>query len=119
MLPLEDVDPASFSVERLDRMKRESDAQSRFLHGDELIELRKYIMGLETDLEDARDKGDVRRLRDLSKALRGSKAMDAERVYTTALENVDSAESNGMEDEAEVYRQEAMLARQCLPQFQL
>jgi hypothetical protein len=121
ILPLEEneLDSSSFSVERLDRIKRESEARSRFLHGDELIELRKYMKNLEKDLERAREKGDYRAVHDLSKALHESQQMDAEHVYLLALENMESAKRNGLEDEVEEYRQEALLARTCLPQFML
>lgn len=121
ILPLEEdeLDSSSFSTERLDRIKREADARSKFLHGDELIELRKYMKNLETDLERAREEGDYTSVHDLTKALHESQQMDAEHVYLLALENMESAKQNGFDDEVEDYRQEALLARTCLPQFQL
>ncbi len=121
ILPLDDGEdmPQNLSAERKDRIKRETEAESRFLHGDELIELRKYIENLEKDLKRARDQGDIVTLRDLTKALHESKNMDAEYVYVTALENMKSSQQEGLEDEAEEYRQESLLARGCLPQFQL
>lgn len=121
ILPLEEdeLDSSSFTAERLDRIKRESDARSKFLHGDELIELRKYMQNLEKDLERAREQGDYNAIHDLSRALHESQQMDAEHVYLLALENMESAKRNGFDDEVEDYRQEALLARTCLPQFQL
>jgi hypothetical protein len=119
ILPLEEVDPESLSPERLDRMKREEDAKARFLHGDELIELRKYIANMKIEAKKARDKGDMNKLQDLLKALRESNAMDPEYVYMTALENMENAEADGNQEEVEEYRQEAIMARTCLPQFQL
>lgn len=119
ILPLEEVDPESLSPERLDRMKREEDAKARFLHGDELIELHKYIANMKIDAKKARDKGDMNKLQDLLKALRESNAMDPEYVYVTALENMENAEADGNQEEVEEYRQEAIMARTCLPQFQL
>ena len=120
ILPFEEKEMSgSRSEERMERMKREADAKSRFLHGDELIELRKYVCNLETDLKQARDHGDITALRDLTKALHESKNMDAEHVYITALENLGSAEREGLKDEAKEFRRESLLARECLPQFQL
>jgi len=118
ILPLEEND-SDVTAERKERIEREREAQSRFLHGDELVELRKYVINLEADLQRARDQGDIKALRDLTKALYESKNMDAEHVYVTALENLENAEKEGLKDEAEKFRKESLLARECLPQFQL
>lgn len=111
--------PPASSQERLDRIKRESDTRSRFLHGDELIELRQYIENLEMDMVDARDSNDLGRLSDLQKALHESRNMDPEFAYANCLENAEASEKCGMHDEAKEWRQEATEARACLPQFNL
>lgn len=108
------------SPERIERVKRETEASSRFLHGDELIELRKYIANLETEIGDAREKGDMSRVRELATTLHESTIMDAEYVYFTAIENAETAKENDMgEGVVKKYLQEAQEARDCLPQFQL
>lgn len=119
ILPLEETDGSSFSNERLDRIKLESDTKSRFLHGDELVELRKYMKNLATDIETAREKGDISTLRDLTKALKESKEMDAEHVYAVTLELYQNAIKNKEENEAEKYKKEIALVKECMPHFQL
>lgn len=118
-LPFQDADQSSFSSGRLDRIKLEDDAKKLYLHGDELIELRKYIINLEADLERAADERDTESIQHITRALHESKAMDAEHCYMMALENLKIAEKNGNQDEASEYRKEALSARSCLPQFQL
>ena len=119
ILPIEDDDQSSFSSGRLDRIKLEDDAMKLYLHGDELIELRKYIINLEAELEVAADEKDTESIQHITRALQESKAMDAEHCYMIALENLKIAEKNGNQDEASEYRKAALLARSCLPQFQL
>jgi len=118
-MPFEHIDESSFSAQRLERMQQENDAMKQYLHGDELIELRKHIITLEEDLELAADEVDVISVQHLTKALHESKQMDAEHCYMTALENMEIAEEHGNVDEARDYRKEALSARSCLPQFQL
>ena len=110
---------SSISQERLDRIKREEETRSKFLHGDELIELRKYIENLETDLVDARDSNDGGRLSDLQKALHESRNMDPEHAYSNCLENSKTSEKCGLHEEAKEWLKEAQEARACLPQFNL
>lgn len=109
----------SHSPERIQRMQKEEETKSRFLHGDELVDLRKYIKNLELDLVDAKEKRDATRIQDLTKALHESKNLDAEFIYSSCLEQAETAEKMGVLDEAKEYRKEAMEARSCLPQFQL
>ena len=112
-LPLESHPP---SPQRLSRIEQEAKTRSRFLHGDELIELRKYVSNLELDLQFAKDKKDMSRIRDLTKALYDSKNLDAEYVYTHCMEMAESADS---EEEILEWKNEANEARDCLPQFNL
>jgi hypothetical protein len=104
------------SPERLLRMEEEAKAKSKFLHGDELIELRKYINNLELDLNMAKEKQDGCRIKDLSQALHDSRNLDAEFVYVNSLE---MAEASDTEKEAKEWKKLANEARNCLPQFNL
>ena len=117
------TDPSSrqqpLSPQRISRIQREKETNSRFLHGDELIELRTYIQNLKAELIDARSKGDVSKLRDITTALHESTNMDAEHVYLTNLEQAQIASNAGNDEEAREYMEEAMAARNCLPQFNL
>lgn len=112
-LPMESHPP---SPQRLSRIEQEAETQSKFLHGDELIELRKYIANLELDLDRAKDREDNSRIKDLTKALHESKNMDAEYVYANCMELASVADSD---EEALEWKNEASLARECLPQFNL
>lgn len=109
----------SHSPQRIKRIQKEEENKSRFLHGDELIELRKYIQNLELDLIDAREKRDMSRVKDLTKAIHESNNMDAQYVYTNCMEQAQMAERSGESEEALEYRKEAFEARKCLPQFNL
>ena len=112
-LPMESHPP---SPQRLSRIEQEAETQSKFLHGDELIELRKYIANLELDLDRAKDREDNSRIKDLTKALHESKNMDAEFVYANCMELASVADND---EEALEWKNEASLARECLPQFNL
>lgn len=112
-LPLESHPP---SPQRLSRIDRETDTKSKFLHGDELINLRKYINNLEVDLQFAREKHDAERIIDLTQALHESNNLDAEYVYTNCMEMAEASESK---DEAKEWIRDANEAKECLPQFNL
>jgi hypothetical protein len=112
-LPLESHPP---SPQRLSRIEQEAKAKSRFLHGDELIELRKYITNLEVDLLMAKDERDMGRIKDLTKALYESQNMDAEYVYAHCMEMADSVDH---EEEKIEWIKDASEARECLPHFNL
>jgi len=116
MLPLHSQ---SVSPERRKRMDHEKEVNSRFLHGDDLFELREYVKKVELELEAARETGFVPRIVDTQKALEEAKDMDAEYVYASCLENAMEAQRMGLFDEAEELHQEAMEARNLLPQFNL
>lgn len=97
---------------------KEAEIRSRFLFGDELIELRQYMSNIKKELS-----SDVKKnkstVHDLQKALYDAQQMDPEYVYALALENAVSAEKSGLDDEAAEYMKEAMEARSILPQFGL
>ncbi len=112
-LPLESHPP---SPQRLSRIEQEAKNKSKFLHGDELVELRKYMTNLKLDLQMAKEKRDNSRIRDLTKALHESQNLDAEHVYTHCME---MAEGSSSEEEKMEWIQEANEAKECLPQFNL
>lgn len=116
MLPLQSQ---SVSPERRKRFEHEKEISSRFLHGDELFELREYIKKVEVELDVARDSGFGPRIVDTQKALEEAKGMDAEYVYVSCLENAMEAQRLGLVEEAEELHKEAMEARSLLPQFNL
>lgn len=109
----------SVSPERRRRMEREEEVNSRFLHGDELHELREYVKKVELELEVAKESGFGPRIVDTQKALEEAKDMDAEFVYASCSENALNAERMGLFEESEELNKEAMEARSLLPQFNL
>jgi hypothetical protein len=110
------LDTNSASPRRISRIEQEEQVKSKFLHGDELIELRMYMDNLKLDLQLAREEKDMNRLKDLSQALHESQNLDAEFVYANCMEMAKGASS---EEEAKEWKREADEARKCLPQFNL
>lgn len=110
------LDTNSASPRRISRIEQEEQVKSKFLHGDELIELRMYMDNLKLDLQLAREEKDMNRLKDLSQALHESQNLDAEFVYANCMEMAKGASS---EEEAKEWKREADEARECLPQFNL
>ena len=92
---------------------------SRFAHGDELIQLRKDVESMRVDLLDARSTGDVARMNSLKVEITKAGAKDAEFIYELAMQRMQLAEREGLAQETERYRQEALAARSVLPQFNL
>jgi len=105
--------------ERQRRIEAEEDAMSRFAHGDDLMQLRKDVESMRLDLLDARSAGDVSRMNELKVQITRAGAKDAEFIYELATQRMKLAEREGLEEEAERYRDEAMAARGVLPQFNL
>ena len=105
--------------ERQRRIEAEEDAMSRFAHGDDLTQLRKDVESMRLDLLDARSVGDVSRMNELKVQITRAGAKDAEFIYELATQRMKLAEREGLEEEAERYRDEAMAARSVLPQFNL
>jgi len=108
--------------------------RSRFVIGDELHKLRRQVLGLREQLEEARriesdGDGDVdvdvdagsrkKRVREIERAIINAQGMDAEFVYQVSLERMESARDSGLHEEAERFKREAMAARSVLPQFNL
>lgn len=107
------------SEERQRRIEAEEEAMSRFAHGDELIQLRKDVESMRVDLLDARSTGDVARMNSLKVEITKAGAKDAEFIYELAMQRMQLAEREGLAQEAERFRQEALAARSVLPQFNL
>ena len=107
------------SEERQRRIEAEEEAMSRVAHGDELIQLRKDVESMRVDLLDARSTGDVARMNSLKVEITKAGAKDAEFIYELAMQRMQLAEREGLAQEAERFRQEALAARSVLPQFQL
>ncbi len=135
------------SPQRLSRIEQEAKAKSKFLHGDDLVELRKYMNNLELDLKVAREDQDGGRIKDLSQALHDSRNLDAEvsmkQIYLSFfnllisslnflphfpfphrfkfvyLNGIEMAEAADSEEEAKEWKKVALEARECLPQFNL
>lgn len=104
-----------FSNSQQDNQQRQGD----FVTGDDLHRLRKQVLDLRTDLLDARNSDDSRRVLELQRAIMKAQQSDAEFVYNVSRERMDIAESRGRTEEAEWHRFEAMEARKALPQFNL
>lgn len=107
------------SEERQRRIEAEEEAMSRFAHGDELIQLRKDVESMRVDLLDARSSGDVAKVNSLKVEITKAGAKDAEFIYELATQRMQLAEREGLVEEAERYREEALAARSVLPQFNL
>ena len=107
------------SEERQRRIEAEEEAMSRFAHGDELIQLRKDVESMRVDLLDARSTGDVARMNSLKVEITKAGSKDAEFIYELAMQRMLLAEREGLAQETERYRQEALAARSVLPQFNL
>ena len=105
--------------ERERRIAAEEEAMSRFAHGDELMALRKDVETMRLDLLDARNVGDLSRMNELKIEITKAGAKDAEFIYELATQRMILAETEGLVEEAERYREEAIAARSVLPQFQL
>jgi len=114
MLPLP---PQPVSSTRKNRIEREKEMSSRFLHGDALLELREHIHELELDLSIVREKGVESH--NIQQALYEAKGMDAEHVYVRCTRDAAEAEKLGDVYEAEKLLKEAMEAKSVLPQFNL
>ena len=107
------------SQERQSRMLTEEKAMSRFVHGDELIALRKRVDQLKSDLTDARNSGDLSQIRTVKLEIIEAEQQDAELIYLVSTRRMKKAQEVGLNDEAEKFHQEAKAARSVLPQFNI
>eukprot|EP00521_Asterionellopsis_glacialis_P018593 CAMPEP_0195299382 /NCGR_PEP_ID=MMETSP0707-20130614/25445_1 /TAXON_ID=33640 /ORGANISM="Asterionellopsis glacialis, Strain CCMP134" /LENGTH=345 /DNA_ID=CAMNT_0040361777 /DNA_START=88 /DNA_END=1125 /DNA_ORIENTATION=- len=101
------------------RLQLEANAKDRFVTGDSLHSLRKKVLELRKNLRVARKTNAHKQVNELERAIIQAQKVDAEFVYSVALERMEEAEAKGDMDAVEQYRQEAAVARSCLPQFNL
>jgi len=104
------------SEQRRQRLELEKDRDARFLKGDELQQLRQKVLDLRDELHST---SVHERRRELEKTILKAQQMDAEFIYQVATERAEAAEQEGLTMDAARYRQEARLAREALPQFNL
>lgn len=107
------------SDSRRERLQIEASAKSRFVTGDSLHSLRKEVLELREELSNARELASPRRVQELEQAILEAQQVDAEFIYSVALERMEEAKTNGNLEAAEKFKAEAMAARSCLPQFNL
>lgn len=91
----------------------------KFANGDDLQRLRRTVLGLRAELHDAKAIRDSARILELQRLIVRAQQLDAEFVYSVALERMENAEARGQWTEADKYRREAAEARKALPQFNL
>lgn len=101
------------------RLELEEETARRFLYGDSLHLLRRKVLELRVKLLEARDSGDMGRVSRLGHGILRAQQMDAEFIYQVSYERMEAATRAGLLEEAETYRNDAMLARSALPQFNL
>jgi hypothetical protein len=110
------------SAEREDRIDEERKNKARFVFGDELFNLRQDIEIMQQEVEELIFEGegaDSSRVTKLETAILKAQQSDAEFVYSTLTDRAEAAEQSGLHDEAAVYKDKAMAARKCLPQFDI
>ena len=90
-----------------------------FLHGDNLQRLRRQVMLWRGELHDAQSCRDTERTLEIQHSIIKAQQQDAEFVYAIALERMEAAETRGWWVEADQFRNEAAIAREALPHFNL
>lgn len=108
-----------FTEKRRARLELEEKTSRRFLSGDSLHLLRRKVLELRVKLLEARDSGDMPKVSRLGRAILRSQQLDAEFIYQVSYERMEAATRAGLLEEAENYRNEAMIARSALPQFNM
>jgi len=121
IIPLENIIP---SPQRVQRMNHEATLKNKFIHGDQLVNLRQYIDNLIQEIQDTKkkllhSKKDENQFLSLSKALQDAREVDAEYMYQLYKENAIQAEERGQTEQAKEWNKQAMDVRACLPQFKL
>jgi len=114
--------PSFNSNRRTRREARELQAlQTTFVVGDDLYDLRREVLGLRSELEIARaaGPGGAGRVKELERAILAAQSVDAEFIYQVSTERAQAAERAGLSGTADRYREQALVARNALPQFQL
>lgn len=109
----------TMSAIRRERLRREKEIKARFVTGDELHSLRQRVGTLRAELALARKKFLRRRAQELEGAILKAQQMDAEFIYSVALDRMEAAQQWGQVSQAAYYRRQALEARSALPQFNL
>eukprot|EP00339_Tiarina_fusa_P023018 CAMPEP_0117030960 /NCGR_PEP_ID=MMETSP0472-20121206/22306_1 /TAXON_ID=693140 ORGANISM="Tiarina fusus, Strain LIS" /NCGR_SAMPLE_ID=MMETSP0472 /ASSEMBLY_ACC=CAM_ASM_000603 /LENGTH=351 /DNA_ID=CAMNT_0004739183 /DNA_START=205 /DNA_END=1260 /DNA_ORIENTATION=- len=91
----------------------------KFVEGDALHQLRHEVLAMRLELQEARRAQNIDMVKELESRIMQAQQVDAEFVYTVALERQEIAEKRGQFQEAEKRRQQALEARSALPQFNL
>jgi hypothetical protein len=91
----------------------------KFVEGDALHQLRHEVLAMRLELQEARRTRNMNLVKELESRIMQAQQVDAEFVYTVALERLEIAEQRGRFQEAEKRRQQAKEARNALPQFNL
>jgi Cyclin D1 binding domain len=99
------------------RLALEEEAQQRFVQGADLHLLRKNVLELRNELQNARMSFATKRVSELERAIVKAQQVDAEYVYQAAQERLRTARV-GTSD-YDMWLREAHLARSVLPQFHL
>jgi len=107
------------SEARRRRIEEEEDRKSRFILGDDLQTLRQQVLSMRQELQQARRLRAFDRVKELERTILKAQQLDAEFIYSVALERLQVAEHVGDMFQAEKYRREAENARRSLPQFNL
>jgi len=96
-----------------------SNSSSKFVSGDDLHRLRHQVLAMRLELQEARQNGDVERVRDLERGIMKTQQVDAEFVYSVSIEREELALQSGNVIDAQRFHDQAVEARAALPQFQL
>jgi hypothetical protein len=105
---------------RMQRYRKEAELiRSRFVQGDDLHTLRRQIFTLRQELATARGMGATDRVHELERTILKAQQVDAEFVYQVSLERMNFAKLQNNIQLEKKYKQEAILARSALPQFNL
>ena len=93
--------------------------ESKFVLGDDLVELRKRVEKMKLHLVKARTQGDTSKIEELTNNISEEQARDPDYIYDTSLDKALIAEKAGQDDEATLYRHRALEARKNMPQYNL
>jgi hypothetical protein len=107
------------SLERYERLFKESETKKRFLFGNDLLELRSKVTKLRTKLSKAKRRGHDNEDENLRARIRRLSLKDAEFVYGEMLDLEDQAKRMGNKKDAKLYKEEASAVRACLPHFNI
>ena len=116
---LPETSGSPLSETRRHRYQMEEQAKQRFVSGDDLHLLRQQVLGLREKLTAARREGANGRVQELERTILEAQQVDAEFVYTVSKERMSVALEAGLHEEAQMWEEEAQMARSVLPQFNL